>query len=387
MLALLVLAAPANAAEGPAYSVPEKDLAAALQCPKPGATVLLVPGTNLEPAPNYDWNYEPALDAAKIPWCAVKLPRFAMGDIQASAEYVVYALRRMSSQAGRRVSVIGFSQGGMIGRWALKWWPDTRGMVDDLIGLAPSNHGTLSAEAVCSTSCPAAYWQQRADSKFTAALNAGPETFAGIDYTVAFTHNDEVVTPNADEATGSSALRTGEGRRRNVAIQDICPLDSADHLTLGSSDPVGWALAYDALTHDGPADPARVDAAVCSQPFMPGVDAAQFPANWARYVAAVGQGGAQADYIDAEPPLRCYVTNACPAQPAPAAKPQTCTRRLKLDRRFKRAKVTANGKRIRVRRVHGRLVVTVRVRGTARVRIRGTLRSGRHKVVARAITC
>src|SRR3954471_8677246 len=135
-----------------------------------------------------------------------------MGDIQVSAEYVVFALRRMREQAGRRVSIIGFSQGGMIGRWALRWWPDTRADVEDLVGLAPSNHGTASARTVCQSSCPAAYWQQRDDSRFTAALNAGQETFAGIDYTVAFTHADEVVTPNADAATGSSALRTGGGR-------------------------------------------------------------------------------------------------------------------------------------------------------------------------------
>src|SRR3712207_6757943 len=132
----------------------------------------------------------------------------------------------------------------MIGRWALRWWPDTRAMVEDLVGLAPSNHGTQSAEGVCATQCPPAYWQQRAVSKFTAALNSGPETFAGIDYTVAFTRYDEIVTPNQDAATGSSALRTGEGRRTNVLIQDICATNAAEHLTLGSSDPVGWALAF-----------------------------------------------------------------------------------------------------------------------------------------------
>src|SRR3954451_17509064 len=117
LLAALVVvpgAGAAGAAEGPAYDVPEKDLAAALDCPASvagasRAPVLLVPGTNLEPKANYDWNYEPALTAAHIPWCAVTLPRFAMGDIQVSAEYVVFALRRMREQAGRRVSIIGFS--------------------------------------------------------------------------------------------------------------------------------------------------------------------------------------------------------------------------------------------------------------------------------------
>src|SRR4051794_13749737 len=244
LLASLVVA-PAGARAkdaGPPPSVPAGDLAEALEGPKSlsgvtRAPVLLIPGTNLEPKGNFDWNYEPALDAAHIPWCAVTLPRYAMGDIQVAAEYVVAALRRMYADAGRRVSVIGYSQGGMIGRWALKWWPDTRAMVEDLIGNAPSNHGTLTARPACSSQCPPADWQQRDDSKFIQALNTGPETFAGIDYTVNFTHSDEVVTPNTDARTGSSALRTGDGPIPNTALQEICPNDTPDHPPTGRHSP------------------------------------------------------------------------------------------------------------------------------------------------------
>src|SRR4051794_26054234 len=389
LLALLALA-PARARAddtGPPLSVPAADLAKALDCPQrlsgvTRAPVLLIPGTNLEPKGNFDWNYEPALDAAHIPWCAVTLPRYAMGDIQISAEYVVAALRRMHADAGRRVSVIGYSQGGMIGRWALKWWPDTRAMVEDLIGNAPSNHGTLSARPACSLSCAAAYWQQRDDASFIKALNSGPETYAGIDYTVNFTHDDEVVTPNSDAQTGSSALRTGAGRIRNTALQDVCPNDTADHLVIGSYDPVAWALALDALTHDGPADPARVDRAVCAQPFMPGVDPAGFPANWARYLATIGEGARQADQVSSEPPLRCYANGTCPAAAA-ASPPRTCRSRrrftIHLARGVRRATVTVAGRRVRVRRRGGRLVALVdlrgRPRGTVTVRIRAHGRS------------
>src|SRR5256885_8574327 len=326
LLALLALA-PARAGAddtGPPLSLPAADLPKALDCPHSlsgvtRAPVLLIPGTNLEPKANFDWNYEPALDAAHIPWCAVTLPRYAMGDIQRSGEYGVGALRRMPADAGRRVSVIGYSQGGMIGRWALKWWPDTRAMVEDLIGNAPSNHGTLTARPACSSQCPPADWQQRDDSSFIKALNSGPETYAGIDYTVNFTHTDEIVTPNTDAQTGSSALRTGDGRIRNTALQDVCPNDTADHLVIGSYDPVAWALALDALTHDGPADPARIDPRVCAQQFMPGVDASAFPQNWSRYLATIGQGQQQADQVSAEPPLRCYAGGPCPPQAATGA--------------------------------------------------------------------
>ena len=399
-LAVLVSAAPARA-QDPALAVPEAELARALTCPKPlaGATrapVLLIPGTNLEPRANFDWNSMPALDAAGIPWCSVTLPRYGMGDVQTSAEYVVFALRRMRADSGRRVSIVGFSQGGMIGRWALRWWPSTRPMVEDLVGLAPSNHGTQSARNLCRTSCPASYWQQRDDAKFIAALNSGPETFAGIDYTVAFTRYDEVVTPNADAATGSSALRTGDGRRSNTLIQDVCPANTNEHLNLGSFDNVGWALALDALTHDGPADASRLDkAAVCAQPFMPGVNPATFAADYARYTATVGEGARQAEYVPAEPPLRCYVTGTCGAAGTTTARRQgttggprvtkSCMSRrrfvIRLDRRLRRATVTVAGRRVGTRRRGGRLVATVDLRKrraeTVLVRVRGTTKSGR----------
>lgn len=387
--AAIALALPVGSAEasGPALSVPPDKLAKALDCPKPltgvsRAPVLLIHGTNLEPKANFDWNYEPALTDAGIPWCTVALPTYGMNDIQVSAEYVVAALRRMYADSGRRVSIVGYSQGGMIGRWALRWWPDTRAMVEDLIGNAPSNHGTLTARPGCASQCPPADWQQKDDAKFIAALNSGPETFAGIDYTVNFTHNDEVVTPNADAETGSSALRTGAGRIQNTALQDICPNDTADHLVIGSYDPVAWALVLDALTHDGPADPARIDASVCAQQFMPGVDPAAFPQNWARYLNTIGQGQQAGDQATSEPPLRCYATPA--GCPPPVVKP-ACIRHkrfaLKLPRSWRSARVKVDGRRVLVRRRHGRLVAKIDLRrhrpGVVVVKARGKRANGR----------
>lgn len=385
LLSVLLPTAVAHADE-PAPSVAEGELSAALHCPRelrgvPRAAVLLVPGTNLEPRPNFDWNYEPALTRAGIPWCHVTLPRYATGDAQIAAEYVAHAVRRMRADSGRRVSVVGFSQGGVLPRWALKWWPGTRAMIEDVIGLSPSNHGTVAARPVCIRRCAASFRQQRDGSSFLTALNEGAETYAGIDYTVAYTRYDEIVTPNVDPATASSPLRTGAGRITNVMIQQICPANVSDHLALGSYDPVGWALALDALTHDGPADPARVDRGACLRPFMPGVDPARFPANLTRYGDALRMGFEVAEQVAAEPPLRCYVTATC-ASAAPAR--TGCAGRrvtLRLDRRLRSARVTVAGRPVRVRRRGGRLVVRADLRGrrarVVRVRIRGTTRSGR----------
>jgi triacylglycerol esterase/lipase EstA (alpha/beta hydrolase family) len=300
---------------GPALSVPAATLHSALACTL-GVThaardpILLVPGTNLEPQSNYSWNYERAFSALGWPYCSISLPYDTMGDIQVAGEYIVYALRTMSSMSSRKVDVLGFSQGGMVPRWALRFWPDTRSLVNEFVGLDPSNHGTLDTDVLCHAACPPAYWQQASQSHFIAALNSGVETFEGIDYTVVYSHTDEIVVPNLS-ASGSSSLHTGGGKIANIAVQQICPADTSDHLAMGSYDAVGYALAIDAFTHAGPGDPARISASVCTQPFQPGVDPATFATDYASYLSAVGQAGLQSPEVSAEPALACYVFASC----------------------------------------------------------------------------
>ena len=121
-LGLGVVSAPAGAADqGPPLSPSPAALSASLTChgDLAGATatpVLLVPGTTLTPEVNFSWNYEKVFSARGRPWCAVTLPNHAMSDIQVAGEYVVNAVRTMHERAGRRISVVGFSQGGMVPR-------------------------------------------------------------------------------------------------------------------------------------------------------------------------------------------------------------------------------------------------------------------------------
>jgi hypothetical protein len=315
---------------GPALDVPAAQLAASMEC-SPGvdhparAPVLLVPGTGASAKDNFSWNYEPALNARGIPWCAITFPYVGNGDIQVNGEYMVYAIRTMYARAGRPIAIVGHSQGGMVPRWALRFWPDTRAMVDDVIGFAGSNHGTTQAGLACQGSCLEANWQQAYMSNFIRALNSFQETFPGVSYTNVYTHNDEVVRPNSDD-TGSSSLHGGGGRVTNVAVQDVCPADSSEHDLLGTVDAVAYALAIDALEHDGPADPGRIPATVCAQPYMPGIDPVTGPAS-----------GLQALYDDesstgpettSEPPLACYVFASCAVGgPSAQARARCATRR------------------------------------------------------------
>lgn len=322
VLALLALTAPTSTAStgayapldrpGPALSVPAATLARALTC-SPNLVsshreaVLLVPGTTVTPSVEFSWSYERAFNQQGRPWCAVTLPSSAMGDIQIAGEYVVSAIRTMHRLTGRRIQILGHSQGGMVPRWALRFWPDTRSMVDDVIGMAPSNHGTVDAYGLCLpvTGCAPAIWQQETNSAFYGALNSGAETFAGISYTDIFTVLDEVVVPNFDE-TGSSSLRTGGGQIANIAVQGVCPGHVTDHLLIGMSDPVAYALVMDALTHSGPAALARINPSVCTQSLQPGVDPTMFAANFANATLYLATVLATTPHVSREPALAAY---------------------------------------------------------------------------------
>jgi hypothetical protein len=333
--ATVISAAPASASSpyapldrpGPKLTVPTATLKAALQCSgdfahSPLQPVLLNPATGVTVDENFSWNYERAFTAQKRPWCAIHMPDHTLGDIQVAGEYLVYAIRTMRSKSTRDIAVLGHSQGGMSMRWALRFWPDTRSKVDDVIGMAASNHGTtvLPSCIMGLTSCLPAVWQQMDEAEFIKALNSGAETFKGISYTQIYTRTDEVVQPNNDSATGSTSLRTGAGAITNVATQDVCPLDVYEHLMVGTIDPTAYALAMDALDHAGPAKASRVGGSTCLQLYQPGVD----PLNLQNYLQVLSGAPGLISVplpnvnlvglktVPSEPKLRCYVfASAC----------------------------------------------------------------------------
>jgi hypothetical protein len=245
------------------------------------------------------------------------MPFHTLGDIQTAGEYLVYAIRTMHARAGRRIAVMGHSQGGMSMRWALRFWPDTRRMVDDVIGMAGSNHGSSAASLSAPPGAkePPASLQQGAGSKFITALNSGVETFTGISYTEIYTHTDEVVQPNNTAANSSSAVHGGGGMITNVATQDICPGDIDEHLTVGTIDPTTYALVMDALTHAGPAKQSRIGQASCSKVYQPGVDPTYAQTYLQVLAAAPGLLAVDVPFVNLvgapevskEPALRCYV--------------------------------------------------------------------------------
>jgi triacylglycerol lipase len=148
-----------------------------------------------------------------------------------------------------RVSIVGHSEGGIVARYYVRFLGGA-GKVEDLVALAPPNHGTTTPLVVPGAvlGCIACL-QQTAGSGFLATLNGGDGTPAPVDYTVVQTSYDFVVTPYQ-----SAFLRGPASRITNVLLQEGCPADFADHLSI-TSDPAAVQWIEDALSRSGPADP------------------------------------------------------------------------------------------------------------------------------------
>jgi triacylglycerol esterase/lipase EstA (alpha/beta hydrolase family) len=288
---------------GPPLQESPDVLARALSCPATfqGAhePVLLVHATTSTGQRNWASNYARVLPTLGYDVCTVDLVDKATGDIQASAERTVYAIRTIAHRAGKRVQVIGHSQGPLEVRWAIRYWPDMRVLVDDLIGIAAPYHGWRQTDLYCSSACVPAFWQMRMESKFIGKLNAGDETPGDVSYTSVYTLTDELVQPFS-----TADLNGGT----NIPVQDVCPGRVVEHIEMVFDASV-YGVVLDALSHPGPADKSRVDRALCLQRTMPGVSPADLIAGevdfWSFAPGKLGE-----HQVKSEPPLAGYATSA-----------------------------------------------------------------------------
>jgi len=174
-------------------------------------------------------------------------------EISRSAQQLKAFTQRVRRATGAaKVSMVGHSQGGMMPRYSIKFLGGAK-QVDDLVGIAPSNHGTahtgggesnLLADLIGQV-CQACV-QQGAGSAFLRRLNAGDETPGRVSYTQITTRYDEVIVPH------TSGYLTGSLRTTNVTIQNLCRRDPAEHVLIPMSRTT-IAITLDALTRRGPA--------------------------------------------------------------------------------------------------------------------------------------
>ncbi|MGO8956155.1 MAG: esterase/lipase family protein [Streptosporangiaceae bacterium] len=183
---------------------------------------------------------------------------YATADIDTDASQLSKEVNHVLAETGAsKVDLVGWSQGGMMPRYYINKLGGGA-KVHVLVGLAPSNYGTsLSgllnlitklgllgiATALLSVTCPACV-EQVHGSSFLTNLNRTP-TVARVKYVVIETKHDEVITPykNAFLPAGPNV--------RNITLQDQCPQDSSDHLSIGY-DSNALQDIIDALGTDNP---------------------------------------------------------------------------------------------------------------------------------------
>jgi triacylglycerol lipase len=241
---LMVAAAPARA-QAPGVPPP---LANDFSCRSTAhpVPVILVHGTFADMT--VSWNFfSPALVQAGYCVYALDLVNRGMAPMDQSADKLAAFIDEVMSRTGTsKVSLVGHSQGGMLGRYVARY-RGKLGVIDDIVGLAPSSHGTTNplAPPLGGLGCPACA-EQAAGSAFMQKLNAGVEAPPPPSYTVISTRYDEVVTPYQSQALEGAT---------NVVLQQRCPEDVTDHVGM-IYDPIALQWTINALDRAGPADPA-----------------------------------------------------------------------------------------------------------------------------------
>ena len=210
--------------------------------------VVLVPGT-FEAT---DWNsVGDTLTAQGYCVYAFGYSTAGVGSIVTSADELRrFVTRVLAATGASRVSLVGHSEGGVMARYYVKFGGGAA-KVDDLVALAPPNHGTSTPLVI-----PGAFFgcvacaQQATGSTLLGRLDDGAAAPAPVAYTNVATRYDMVVTPY------QSAFLRGPGARvTNVALQHACPDDQAGHLSI-TVDPVAVQWIENALSRRGPAAPS-----------------------------------------------------------------------------------------------------------------------------------
>jgi len=171
----------------------------------------------------------------------------ALGYIERSAEELSGFVNRVLSETGAsKVDLVGHSQGGMMPNYYLKFLGGAA-KVNELIGLAPSNHGTTEdgivtllnsfpfapglADLIEFIGAPSLVQQEEGSAFMTKLFGSGEPLQAGVKYVVIETDHDEVVTPYTNAFLHGSNVT-------DILIQEQCPTDPVEHIGMASDSPV-----------------------------------------------------------------------------------------------------------------------------------------------------
>jgi len=175
------------------------------------------------------------------------LPGAGLGDIANTSQALNAFADGVRAQTGAaRVDLIGHSQGGLVGRYYIKYLGGAS-EVDSMISLGAPHYGTSLANLAALLglgSCLGviACQQMAIGSSFLANLNAGDDTIGSVDYTNIASSFDEIVTPYW------TAFLNNDGNNHNVLVQSPCFLRTVGHIGLPLDGTV-YSGIEDALAH------------------------------------------------------------------------------------------------------------------------------------------
>ncbi len=195
----------------------------------------------------------PALVAADRCVWGADYGRNGVGAVRDSAAQAATVVRQVqAASTAASVDVVGFSQGGLVARTALRLG-GVAGIVGTVVLISPSFHGTTSplVSAVPAAVCPACA-DQAAGSDLLAELDRGGDLDGAVRYAVAVTSSDAVVTPWESQLLAGPADRV-----RSVVVDRQCPGLVVRHENMARTPAVvGWVVA--ALDTGGAVDPAAL---------------------------------------------------------------------------------------------------------------------------------
>ncbi len=170
-----------------------------------------------------------------------------LGHIEKSAEELSsFVTKVLSKTKASKVDLVGHSQGGMMPNYYIKFLGGAS-KVNELIGLAPSNHGTtlsglttllekfpFASEIVGGLleflGAPSLPEQEESSAFIKKLFGSGEPVVAGVRYVVIETEHDEVVTPYAHAFLSGSNVT-------NITIQSQCPKDPVAHIGMFDDSP------------------------------------------------------------------------------------------------------------------------------------------------------
>ena len=194
----------------------------------------------------YGFNYGATLASFEL-WPFIGPRIDGLGHIESSAKELSSFVSKVLSKTGAtKVDLVGHSQGGMMPNYYIKYLGGAA-KVNELIGLAPSNHGTtldgltqlvekfpfateITTALIEFLGAPSLPEQTERSAFMTKLFGTGDPVAAGVRYVVIETSHDEVVTPY------THAFLTG-ANVTNITIQSQCPSDPVAHIGMFDDSP------------------------------------------------------------------------------------------------------------------------------------------------------